>query len=426
MKYSGLIIIFSSLLIYSAYSQADYSTCFTDERMRMDLVFAGNDRDINVYFEKVKKEPLWGGTRINLVDPLDRGQFQFRILDRNSKKLLFSRCFSTLYEEWQTTTEAENIERSLTASVVFPFPKQEIIFELYQRDKENKFDKIFEIPVSPQDIFIESGLKYNFPVIEVLKNGDPADHIDIVFLAEGYLADQMDLFLEDVNRFYNYLFTVDPFMSNIGKFNIWAVQSVSADEGPDIPGDGIWKNTILNTNFYTFNSERYLMTYDFRTVCDVAANVPYDQIFILVNSEKYGGGGVYNNYCVCSSRGRSSEVVMVHEFGHGFAGLGDEYYSSSVAYEEFFDLSVEPWEPNLTTLVDFDAKWADLVDSETPVPTPPEEKYKTTTGVFEGGGYMAKGVYRPALDCRMKSNEADGFCEACKRAVIQMIQYYTE
>jgi hypothetical protein len=204
------------------------------------------------------------------------------------------------------------------------------------------------------------------------------------------------------------------------------VASVSAEEGTDMPGEEIWKNTILNTNFYTFKVSRYLTTCDYKTVCDVAAPVPYDQIFILVNIDRYGGGGMYNNYCVGSTGGFAPGKVMVHEFGHGFAGLGDEYYSSEVAYEEYYNLSVEPWEPNLTTLVNFESKWADMVDPGTPIPTPAEEPYLDKTGVFEGGGYVAKGVYRPAIDCRMKSNEAEGFCEVCKRAIVRMIKYYTE
>jgi len=280
--------------------------------------------------------------------------------------------------------------------------------------------------IDPGSIFVESNLTYDFPAKKILDNGVPASHIDVAFVAEGYTLEQMVDFEADVKEFSEHLFMEEPFTEHRDKFNIWAVCAESEDEGTDIPGDGIWKNTILNTNFYTFGSERYLMTYDFSLVSDVVANVPYDQIFILVNTEKYGGGGVYNNYCVGSSGNPYSLVVMVHEFGHGFGGLGDEYYASTTAYEDFFDLTVEPWEPNLTTMVDFDSKWADLVAEDVPIPTPAEAEYLDKTGVFEGGGYVWKGVFRPAYDCRMKSNEAEGFCEACKRVLTEMIRHYTE
>ena len=421
------IFLFVLINCLTTFSQpVDYDEYFTGERMRVDLVFAGNHDTTMVYLKKIKKEPVWGGTRTNLLDYMNRGHFMVNISDKESYWQIYSKGFSTLWEEWQTTAESKNTFKSMNASITFPFPKEEIILELYIRNDLNHFDRIFQLDINPESIFIESNLPFEFATGKVLDNGDPADHIDLTFVAEGYTKEQMDDFRADVKEFSDHLFRVEPFKDQKDKFNIWAVYSESDDEGTDIPGEGIWKNTILNTNFYTFGSERYLMTYDYNRVCDVVAAVPYDQIFVLVNTEKYGGGGVYNNYCVGSSGNSYSPTVMVHEFGHGFGGLGDEYYSSSTAYEDFFDLSVEPWEPNLTTLVNFSSKWADMVDEDVPIPTPPEKKYLDRTGVFEGGGYVSKGVYRPAFDCRMKSNEADGFCEVCKKALMDMIKFYTE
>jgi hypothetical protein len=426
MKTNSLTLILLALSCLSITSQINYSDYFTDARMRIDLVFAGDHENMDIYLDKIKAEPWWGGTRKNLIDPLGLGAFQYRVRDAESGKVIFSRGFSTLFEEWQTTQEAETAQKYLTEVLVFPYPKNNIILELYKRDHQNNFEKCFEIPVDPADLYIEQGMKYDFEIKKFLDNGEPSGHVDLLFIAEGYTDGQMEIFYSDVERFCGYLFSMEPYTSYKNKFNIWTIAAISAEEGTDIPGEGIWKNTILNTNFYTFGLDRYLTTYDYKTVCDVAAPVPYDQIFILVNIDRYGGGGMYNNYCAGSNGGRTPGKVMVHEFGHGFAGLGDEYYSSTVAYEEYFDLSVEPWEPNLTTLVDFESKWADMVSSDIPIPTPAEELYLDKTGVFEGGGYVAKGVYRPAFDCRMKSNEAEGFCEVCRRAIVRMIRYYTE
>ena len=203
-----------------------------------------------------------------------------------------------------------------------------------------------------------------------------------------------------------------------------AVLTPSAESGTDIPGEGIYKNTAFNSTFYTFDIDRYLTTSDMKSIYDAAASVPWDHLYILVNSEKYGGGGFYNFLSVCTSDNYLTKEVFVHEFGHGFAGLGDEYYSSAVAYEEFYNLEIEPWEPNLTTLVDFGEKWRDMLKNSTPVPTPRETKYKKTVGVFEGGGYLDKGMYSPYIDCRMKSNNAGEFCPVCIRAIKQAIDFH--
>ncbi len=407
-------------------AQLNYGDFFTDERMRVDLVFAGDHNTTEVYLEKIKAEPQWGGTRTNLVDTLDLGDFQYRIFDALTGNLIFTRGISTLFEEWQTTNEAQFTKKYLTKVLVFPYPKNKILLELHRRNDENIFEKCFELNINPADLYIERGLKFNFETRKIQDNGDPASCVDLLFVSEGYTKDQVDSFYRDVKWLSDYIFSFEPFSQYKGKFNIWTVASVSPESGTDFPGEGVWKNTLMNFNFYTFGLDRYLTTYDYRTVCDVAAPAPYDQIIVLINVDRYGGGGMYNNYCGGSNGGHTPEEVLIHEFGHGFAGLGDEYFSSEVAYNEYSKLTVEPWEPNLTTLVNFGSKWKDMLDPGTPVPTPVEDKYLDKPGVFEGGGYVSKGVYRPAYDCRMKSNDAEGFCEVCRRAIIRTILYYIE
>jgi hypothetical protein len=180
----------------------------------------------------------------------------------------------------------------------------------------------------------------------------------------------------------------------------------------------------LNSSFYTFDIDRYLTTQDIKTVNDYAAAVPHDNIIVLINSTKYGGGGVYNYYSGTTTGHQLSPKIFIHEFGHGFAGLADEYYSSTVAYDEFYPLNVEPWEPNITTMVNFESKWKKMIGKNTPQPTPSEEQFRNVTGLFEGGGYSAKGIFRSEMDCRMKSNETKGYCSVCRNAIKEMIEFY--
>ena len=253
----------------------------------------------------------------------------------------------------------------------------------------------------------------------------PDKCVDLAFIAEGYKADEMGKFRDDVKRMADRLFAEAPFNDYKDKFNIWAVEAISQDSGTDVPGEGIYANTALNSTFYTFDLERYLTTQDIKSVNDYSAVVPHDNIIVLINTTRYGGGGVYNYYSGTSAGHPLSPKVFVHEFGHGFVGLADEYYTSEVAYEEFYPLDVEPWEPNITTLVNFDSKWKKMIDKVTPLPTPPEEKYENVTGLFEGGGYSAKGIFRPQIECRMMSNSSKGFCSVCRKAIIEMIGFYT-
>jgi hypothetical protein len=236
----------------------------------------------------------------------------------------------------------------------------------------------------------------------------------------------MEKFRVDCAKFRDWLFATDPYSEYEKKINIWMVLAASEEPGTDIPGDSIYRNTIMNSNFYTFGSERYLTTADYKSVRNLAANAPCDQVIILVNSEKYGGGGIYNFYAISTTGHLNSDLVFTHEFGHSFAGLGDEFYNAEVAVEDFYPLDVEPWEPNITTLVDFDSKWQDMLAPGTPIPTPADSAWQDKVGVYEGGGYMDKGVYRPYLDCSMNVIKFNNFCPVCQRAIERTIEYYSK
>jgi hypothetical protein len=236
----------------------------------------------------------------------------------------------------------------------------------------------------------------------------------------------MDKFRADVKRLADTLFQEPPFDKYADRINIWAVEAPSQEAGVDVPGEHIYVNTALNSSYYTFDIDRYLTTQDIESVNDFAAAAPHDQIVILINSERYGGGGVYNYYSAVTSDHKFTPRVFTHEFGHGFAGLADEYYTSDVAYEEFYPLDVEPWEPNITTRVNFESKWKEYIARSVPIPTPNDKRYINITGLFEGAGYSAKNIYRPSFDCRMKSNQAEYFCEVCQRAIEKMILFYLQ
>jgi hypothetical protein len=407
-------------------SQIDFNKYFRNESMRFDFLLGGNSNEERVYPEQIKKEPFWAGSRKNLADPFNYGNYRFRIFDVKSDSLIFSKGFSTLFEEWQSTAEAKETDKTFYQSAIFPFPKRKIRLEIDSRQRDGNFKTIYKTEINPDNYFILNEKPIQFETIEILNNGKPENKVDIVILAEGYTLAEMEKFKEDAKRVTQYLFDEEPFKSEKEKFNVSAVLTPSLESGTDIPGENIYKNTRFNSTFYTFDVSRYLTTSDMKNILDVAAIVPYDHIYVLVNTERYGGGGFYNFLSVCTADNLLTKEVFVHEFGHGFAGLGDEYYNSEVAYEDFYNLKVEPWEPNITTLVDFDSKWKSMVEESVEIPTPRTAKYENTVGVYEGGGYMSKGIYSPFIDCRMKSNTAKGFCPVCTESIKKVIQFYTE
>lgn len=414
------------LLLISTTVSAEFSNFFIEKTLRIDYYHAGNHDTEEYYFDEALIEPFWAGSHNNLIDTFFYGHNYIEVKDLLTGVLIYSRGYSTLFAEWQTTAEARTTRRAMTETVVVPLPQKEAEVRIFSRNGKGKFEERFVYQFVPDNYFISTERRLDFPVFDVLLNGKPENKVDIVILPEGYHESEMGLFINDCQQFAAHLFSFEPYTKYRDHFNIRGVLAASKDSGSDIPADSTWKKTLLNTTFYTFDSERYCMTYDNKSVRDMAANAPYDQIYILVNTDKYGGGAIYNYYSVSVNSNQFEAKIFVHELGHGFAGLGDEYYDSEVAYSDFYPTDVEPWEPNLTTLVDFSGKWQNLMDRNVPVPTPAEKKYLYKTGVFEGGGYVSKGVYRPAHDCLMNSFGGNDFCEVCKLAIERMILFYSE
>ncbi|MCB0752950.1 MAG: peptidase M64, partial [Ignavibacteriae bacterium] len=314
----------------------------------------------------------------------------------------------------------------LSETLIFPYPKDSVRVEIHDRDSMNNFQKQHEFIIDPQSYFVKKEKLNKADDFKVHYAGEPSTKLDIVFIPDGYTKEEMNKFKSDAQRFANYLFEYEPFSANKKNINIWGVEAISENSGTDIPGDTVWKSTALNTTFYTFDSERYIMTMDDKVVRNYASNAPYDQIYIIVNTAKYGGGSIYNYYSTAAADNELSKKIFIHEFGHGLVGLADEYYTSDDSYQDFYNLKAEPWEPNITTLVNFKSKWKNLLKPNADIPTSTEGKKELEIGVYEGGGYVAKGVYRSTPNSIMKAFDSNEFNEVSKKAIEKIIKFYSE
>ena len=406
-------------------TDAVFDKFFTEASLRVDYCLTGNQKETTYSLKELIREPYWSGSKTNLVDTLEFGNYIVKVFESETDNLLFSKGYQNLYGEWQTTDEAKQVTKTFDESVVVPFPRVKIDIVLYYKTWEGELKEGMRFCVSPENYFIRDYDNLNLPVYDAwIGNEDITKAVDVVILPEGYTQAEMDKFIKDCDFFVESLFSYAPYDRYRESFNVRGVLAPSAESGCNMPGDHVYKNTAMHFSFWTFDSERYCMSTDNRDIRDLAGQVPYDQIYILVNTEKYGGGGIYNFYCSSASSNRFSSDVIIHEFGHGFAGLADEYYYAGSS-EHMYNLELEPWEPNITSLVDFSDKWGDMMDEETPVPTPRKRKYEQTIGVFEGGGYEPKGMYSPHMDCLMNSLGHD-FCPVCQRAIERMILYYSK
>ena len=405
--------------------KAGYDDYFTGMTMRYDFHHAGNSNEEIYYFDKLMREGEWAGSRVSLINPFDYGEQHFRIVDNASGKVIYKNNYCTLFNEWQTTPEAASTQRSFPEGVIFPEPKENFTIEFYARNKSTKvWEKKFSHSIDVKDFNIyPAACKYESVDIHI--GGNIANSLDIVLLPDGFTEAEKYKFMAACNMWVDALFSYAPFTQNKHRINVRAVWAPSQESGISIPGTGEWKNTLLGCRFYTFNSERYQMTEEFQKVRDVASSAPYESIFILTNTDKYGGGGIYNFYGLGSAgkTGRTGEVY-VHEFGHSLMGLGDEYVEKGNTVSALYPEGVEPWEANLTRFVDFNGKWEKEIAEGTPIPTPriegsTEKNWKI--GAYEGGGYLEKGIYRGWPECMMKA--LTDFCPVCQEAIIRYLDY---
>ena len=470
----ALLVSCAGLSTLQAGDHTAFDRFFVDRTLRIDLMHSGSKETESFSLDGTKDDGTWPGSKVNLIDTLNLGEYLLRVYDLATNVLIYSRGYSGIFGEWQTTNEASSgYYRTFSESVRSPFPRRAVQVSVARRDKRMVFRELFTIVVDPND---PSQVNKEKPgvkprVFTLADNGEPAEKVDIVILGDGYTAAEMEKFRKDAKRYNDLLFSTQPFKSRKQDFNVRALEVESQESGIDVPDKNVWKNAALETRYSTFGLPRYVLTTENKTLRDIAATVPYDFICILVNDTRYGGGGIFNLYST-SYTGEPNKVqewwmdyMYVHEFGHSFAGLGDEYYTSAVAYNDFYAPGVEPWEPNITALRDArNVKWKAFLSDSIRVPTPWEKaRYDSLgqallrydrlapdyygnfepiwkqqqeivrnpaslgkVGAFEGAGYASKGLYRPSLDCRMFSLSIVGFDPVCSAAIDRMIDFYAK
>ena len=407
------ILAISFLLFSSLVSNAQrFDDYFEDRTLRLDYTFAGDHTQSYIYVDELVSLPHWYGRRHHLKEVPLKGNGQIIVRAHNKDVVIYRHSFSTLFQEWLSTDEAKQTKKSFENVFLVPFPKDtvDITVELY--DYHDKTATSMTHTVAPTDILIRKAGEHDMTPYDILHQAaDTSQCIRIAFVAEGYTADEMEHYLDDCQKAIYSLFNHEPFKSMQDRFNIIALKSVSEESGTSEPAKGIWKNTVLGSHFDTFYMDRYLTTLHLKQLHNVLAGTPYEHIIILVNTEHYGGGGIYNSYNLTYTGGKHFLPVVVHEFGHSFGGLGDEYnYGDN---DPMYFADTEPWEPNLTTKCDFNGKWEKLIE-------------EGKAGLIEGGGYLTHGVWRGFENCRMRTNEEPEFCLVCRQALTRLIDFYTK
>ncbi len=452
-----------------------YAAHFTDDTMRIDYFHTGGPRSgETISLDRVLNDGPWAGSRTQLVDGTNLGHYRFEVYDKAAGALLYSRGFSSIYGEWETTAERKTTHRTFHESLRLPWPRQAVGIVLKKRQADNSFASVWSADVDPASPRVNRApltgrVGRVWPVME---NGSPAEKVDLLVIGEGYTAAEAPKFRADLERLLPALFSEEPFKSRRSDFNVRALELPAAQSGVNRPNAGVFRRTAISTEYNIFDSERYILTLDNRALRDAASAAPYEFIEILVNDKTYGGGGIFNAQATAAVDSAFSPYVFVHEFGHHFAALADEYYTSDVAYETGVPTKVEPWEPNVTALHDpAQLKWKDLVAPDTPLPTPWEKapfeqhtrgiqerrreirarnapetemdalfreqrdwdvrllrsmKYSGRVGAFEGAAYEPRGLYRPEADCIMFTRDPAGFCRVCQRAITRIIDLYSE
>ena len=385
---------------------------FCDRTLRLDYVFAGDVQHQQLYVDQLVQMPRWYGRRTHLAELPLAGNGQITVRSHRSQQVIYRHSFSTLFQEWLATDEAKHTQRSFENVFLVPFPLDTVDITVQLFDFHNHVQATMTHTVSPSDVLISrQGERLVSPYVTLQQAADTTRCIHIAYVPEGYTAEQMPQYLDHCRQAMKALFRHEPFKSLRPRFNIIALTTPSVDSGVSIPGKGLWLNTVLGSHFDTFYVPRYLTTLHLKQLHNLLAGTPYEHIIILANTPNYGGGGIYNSYNLSYTGGDKFEPVVVHEFGHSFGGLGDEYPYGEEDPMYFAD--TEPWEPNLTTLHDFSQKWQNLID-------------QGRASLVEGGGYQTKGVWRGQADCRMRTNEEPDFCPVCQQALERLIRFYTD
>ena len=460
-----LFAVFASFLLSS-------SAVAAPATMRVDYYHTGNDKEERFSLDRVVIEPLpWPGNVSRPIDATNRGKYFFDVVDAATGRTLYSRGFASIYGEWETTGEAQKMNRTFSESLRFPAVDKPARISLKKRDAQNAFKEIWTFSIDPADKFVLKGIRTPAgPLIRIHEAGDPATKLDLLILGDGYTLAERPKFERDARRLTAVLFATSPFNERQRDINVWGLSPAASQSGISRPSTGIHRRSPVGTTYDAFDSERYILTFENKAFRDIAANAPYDVVEILTNTETYGGGGIFNLFSTAAANNLWAPYLFIHEFGHHIAGLADEYYTSDVAYLPATD-RVEPWEPNVTALLDpANLKWKDLVTPGTPLPTPwPKEEFEAyvrgiqerrrkiraenrpesemdalfreemahdhallntgphagKVGAFEGANYEARGSFRPQADCIMFTRDEVPFCAACRRAIETILDLYS-
>ena len=420
-------LIFCALWFIGSLQAQNFHEYFADKTLRVDYLFTGNRQQQSIYLDELSSLPTWAGRRHHLDKLPLAGNGQIVMRDAATQTVIYKTSFSSLFQEWLSTDEAQSVSKGFENSFLLPFPLKEAEVEVTLYDLHHRKQASLQHRVKPDDILIHAkGTKDITPHKYLLKSGPAEQCIDVAILAEGYTEAEMEIFYRDADTVCTSLFNHEPFTTMKNRFNIVAVASASAESGVSIPRLNDWKRTAFSSHFSTFYSDRYLTTSRVRSIHDALAGIPYEHIIILANTDEYGGGGIYNSYTLTTAHHPMMPPVVVHEFGHSFGGLADEYFYDNDVMTDSYPKEIEPWEQNITTQVDFASKWKDMLKPGTPNPTPVSLSKEYEVGVYEGGGYSSKGIFRPADQCRMRTNEHPCFCPVCQRAIRRIIEFYTE
>ncbi|WNC70097.1 M64 family metallopeptidase [Thalassotalea nanhaiensis] len=458
-----LVAIFGLFLSWATIAQV--------QTLRVDYYHTGDSQQEIFSLDSVVVEPLaWPGSKSQVLDDLNRGKYRFIIKDKTSKQVLFTRSYSSIYGEWETTGEAKKIKRTFHESLRFPMPDKEVIIEIEKRDAKHQFQNVWTTEIDPNHYLNHrESAGYAEQVIAIEHNGDPKNKVDLLILGDGYTKAELSKFKTTAKELTEALFATSPFKENRKNFNVWALAPLTKESGVSRPSTGTYHDSPLGVTYDAFGSERYVLTSDNRNFRRIASSAPYDFVEIIVNNDTYGGGGIYGLYSTAAANSDWADYLFIHEFGHHFAGLADEYYTSSVAYAAPTNI-IEPYEPNVTALLNGDTlKWQTKVNKQTPLPTPwpkqeyekhsyeyqqirgqlrkdnkPESEmdklfhenqrivegmfskaeYNNVIGAFEGANYSAKGFYRSELNCIMFTR-TDDFCDVCQQGIVDVIKLYS-
>ncbi len=424
MKHITTFLVFVAWL--AGANAQEFNQFFINKTLRVDYIFSGDANRQYICVDELSQLPTWAGRQHHLSQLPQKGNGQIYMRDASTGEVIYATSFSSLFQEWLSTDEAREAVKGFENSFLLPYPKQPAEVEIVLLNMRQEVIASLKHIVRPDDILIHKrGISHVTPHRYILKNGNESDCIDVVVLAEGYTGSDMEQFYRDAQTACESIFAYEPFTSMKNKFNLIAVAAPSVDSGVSIPHKGIWKHTAFHSHFDTFYSNRYLTTSRVKSIHNALAGIPYEHIIVIANTSEYGGGGIYNAYTLTSAHHSEFKPVVAHEFGHSFAGLGDEYFYENDVMTDTYPLDIEPWEANITTRVNFASKWQDMIPEGTPIPTPTRQSSKYPVGLYEGGGYSFKGIFRPADNCRMRTNEHPVFCPVCQRAIQRLIDFYT-